>query len=401
MIASGLDPDPIARVIAFYLPQFHAIPENDQWWGTGFTEWNNVRRARPWFDGHDQPKVPLDVGYYDLRSAAPHFVQAELARTHGIGGFCYYAYWFGGRRLLEEPLDVILSHPDLGMPYAICWANEPWTRRWDGSEDQVLMAQKHSPDSDFRLIDDLEAHLADPRYIRIDGRPLLLIYRAGLLVDPLRTTDLLRERAVKLGLGDLYLGMVQSFDHWDPIGYGFDAAVEFPPHGHQGRSASRPADVSMYEGFSGELREYLAVAETAMSHPIPAHAWFRGVMPAWDNTPRRGARATIYIGGSPVVFGEWLKQTLRFTYLFGRPSERIVFVNAWNEWGEGAVLEPDSTHGDAYLRAVSSAVEATRAYAMETAQIMSDGVRRGGLLDQARREWRARLLESVDVKPRR
>ena len=396
---SAPDDEATARILAFYLPQYHAIPENDEWWGAGFTEWTNVRRAQPWFDGHDQPRVPTTLGYYDLRAVEHHYAQADLARANGIAGFCYYAYWFGGRRLLEEPLNVVASNPGLAMPYALCWANEPWSRRWDGSEDDVLVAQQHAPQVDANFIDDMQAHLADSRYVRVGGRPLLLIYRAGLLVDPLRTTDLLRERASKLGLGELFLTMVQSFGHWDPIGYGFDAAVEFPPHGPHGMRTSAHPAVTAHSGFRGSLRDYAALASDALTLPVPAHTWFRGVVPGWDNTPRRGPRATVYAGSSAVLFRRWLEEMLRYTYVVRRPSERLVFVNAWNEWGEGAYLEPDVSSGDSYLRAVADALASTRGYAIETARLMETGAHERGLLDDARRAWRARSLGGDGLQP--
>ncbi len=388
---SGSD-DVSARVVAFYLPQFHPIPENDQWWGEGFTEWTNVRRARAWFEGHDQPRVPTTLGYYDLRDVDHHHAQAALASANGIAGFCYYAYWFGGRRLLEQPLEVVASHPDLAMPYAICWANEPWSRRWDGSEDEVLMPQGHSSEGDAAFIDDIAMHLADPRYLRIDGRPLLLIYRAGLLADPLRTTDLLRERAVRLGLGELYLAMVQSFGHWDPIGYGFDAAVEFPPHNLGLVRSARRTVHGIHPDFRGNLNKYEGVITDTLARPAPAYTWFRGLMTGWDNTPRRGARGTVFVGSSPALFGRWFRELLRFTYVFRRPSERLVFVNAWNEWAEGAYLEPDASSGSAYLDAVAAALESTRDYALETARLHGAATQTGGLLEDARRAWRARSM---------
>lgn len=384
--------DPTARILAFYLPQFHPIPENDKWWGPGFTEWTNVKRATAWFEGHDQPRVPTTLGYYDLRAVDRHYAQAEIARVNGIAGFCYYTYWFGGRRLLEQPLDVVAANPDLAMPYAICWANEPWTRRWDGSEDQVLVAQRHSPKTDANFINDIQGHLADPRYVRVGGKPLLLVYRASIMVDPLRTTDRMRERALELGLGEICMAAVQSFGQWDPIGYGFDAAVEFPPHGPQGSRRAKRIPAQPRGGFRGTLRDYEDVVSDSLSRPVPAHTWFRGVMPGWDNTPRRGSRATIYLGASPESFERWLAHVLRFTYVFRSCSERLVFVNAWNEWGEGAYLEPDQSNGDSYLRAIAAALGSTREYALETARILGSGVAPGGLIEEARRAWRARSL---------
>ena len=387
MSGAGASPkaDSAALVVAFFLPQFHSIKENDKWWGEGFTEWTNVRRGQPWFDGHDQPKVPTMLGYYDLRDLDVHHAQAALARAYGVGAFCYYAYWFAGRRLLEAPLNLVARNPDLAMPYAICWANEPWSRRWDGSEDAVLMPQHHSPDGDAGFIDDIAEHLADPRYLRVGGRPLILVYRAGLLEEPLRTTDALRDRSIHLGLGEPYLAMIQSWGHWEPLGYGFDSAVEFGPIGVH----CRPALAVPYRGFRGSLLSYPDAIRTLLGRPAPSFPWYRIVAPGWDNTPRRGASGTVFVGATPDRFRSWLEEALRFTYLFRPPGERILFVNAWNEWGEGAFLEPDRTHGEAMLSAVRTALASTRPYADETAYLMQLESRADGLLEESRGRWRS------------
>ena len=380
-----------ARIVAFYLPQYHPIPENDLWWGEGFTDWTNVRRATPVFEGHNQPRIPTSLGYYDLRNLETHHSQAALARAHGVAAFCYYAYWFGGRRLLEAPLDIVGANPDLAMPYLICWANEPWSRRWDGGNGEVLMAQQHHPAGDAGFIDEFATHMADSRYLRIDGRPLLLIYRARLLVDPRRTTDGLRERALALGLGDLYLAMVQSFDDRDPRPLGFDAAVEFPPHGLWPRRSASSRLVVPRVGFRGSLLDYRAVVSASLSKAPPPYPWFRGVMPGWDNTPRRGMDAKVFIGSSPETFRAWLEETLRFTYTFRRGSERLVFINAWNEGAEGAYLEPDVSDGNLNLEAVASALRSTRASSQGITQ-MSDGVRGDAHIEALRREWRRGVM---------
>ena len=219
--ASGADSIPVhdihrATVAAFYLPQFHRIAENDEWWGEGFTEWTNVRRSQPFFEHHRQPQLPGKLGYYDLLDPATHFQQQELAAKYGVGAFCYYIYWFGGRRLLEKPLDIVLQEQELPLNYFFCWANENWTRTWDGLDREMLVTQTHDKDRDARIMDDLAPHLADPRYHRVDGKPLLLIYRSSILDDPMRTTDNIRQRASALGVGEVHLAMVQSFDLWDP-----------------------------------------------------------------------------------------------------------------------------------------------------------------------------------------
>jgi lipopolysaccharide biosynthesis protein len=383
-----LTADSAALIIALFLPQFHSIEENDKWWGDGFTEWTNVQRGRPWFDGHDQPKVPTELGYYDLRDLDVHYAQAALARAYGVGAFCYYAYWFAGRRLLETPLKLIAQNPDLAMPYAICWANEPWSRRWDGSEDEVLMPQSHSPERDAGFIDDIAEHLGDSRYIRVGGRPLILVYRAGLLEEPLRTTDALRDRSIRLGLGEPHLAMVQSWGHWEPLGYGFDSAVEFGPIGVR----SRPASVRPYRGFHGSLLSYPDVIRTHLGRPAPSFPWYRIVAPGWDNTARRGASGTVFVGATPDRFRKWLEEVLRFTYLFRPPGERMLFINAWNEWGEGAFLEPDRANGDAMLGAVMTALASTRRYADETAALMRLEPGSDGLLEESRARWRYKRI---------
>jgi lipopolysaccharide biosynthesis protein len=377
-----------ATVVAFYLPQYHPIPENDAWWGADFTDWTNVRRATPLFDGHNQPRVPRELGYYDLRDPDVHHAQAALAKAHGVSAFCYYAYWFEGRRLLEAPLELVAANPDLAMPYAICWANEPWSRRWDGSEQQILVAQRHRPESDARFIDDMAHHLVDPRYVRVRDKPLLLLYRPGLLREPLRTTDAMRERAQQLGIGELFLGMVQTFGHWEPISYGFDAAVEFPPHNLAiTPAAARPRKAQTAGASHVAVASYRDAIRAALATPVPPFMWFRGVMPDWDNTPRRGARGTVYQGADPETFRAWLGAVLECTYLFRRPGERLVFVNAWNEWAEGAHLEPDVASGDSYLRAIGSALRDARDLADETATLSSAVSTPQSLLALARAQW--------------
>ncbi|MGZ6803754.1 MAG: glycosyltransferase WbsX family protein [Nocardioidaceae bacterium] len=400
--STGLSPQPAAdpatptraNVAAFYLPQFHRIAENDEWWGPGFTDWTNVRRARASFAGHPQPRVPGQLGYYDLSDPAVHHAQHALAQRHGVTAFCYYTYWFEGRRLLQKPLEVMLEEQGLDASYFLCWANENWTRTWDGQDQQVLMAQRHDPRTDAAFIDDMAPHLADPRYLRIDGKPLLLVYRPSLMSDPARSADAMRERAQALGLGELHLGMVQSFGAWDPRGLGFDSAVEFPPHSADSKLfAVAPSDSEHPELFDAEtwrggIYSYERCIEWAMSKPVPSFPWFRGVMPSWDNTPRRQERASLFVGDSPARFQTWLERALHYTYLFNPPSHWLVFVNAWNEWAEGAVLEPDVENGDARLRAVAQALRNTDPLAQDSARAHERRVA-GDLLDIARAYYRS------------
>ncbi len=344
------------RAVAFYLPQFHPIPENDAWWGAGFTEWTNVRRAQPLFAGHLQPRSPGDLGFYDLRDAEAREAQAELALRYGLSGFCYYYYWFGGKRLLERPLLEVVARKRPDFPFCVCWANENWTRRWDGLDDQVLIGQRYSPEDDRRFIEGLLPLLEDARYLRVNGRPLLLLYRPQLLPDVERTTDTWRRACQHAGLGEPYLATVQSVYSdvlTDPRRWGFDAAVEFPPNGFAVEAAA-PA------GFQGsrEVRffDYPRSAESFAARPLPRYPFFRTAMPSWDNSPRRRERAHIFLDSSPEAYGRWLEAVVAQTRRLKFGDERIVFINAWNEWGETNYLEPDREHGHRYLEATARAL---------------------------------------------
>jgi len=353
------------RSIAFYLPQFHPIPENDEWWGEGFTEWTNVRPAKPLFSGHYQPHVPGELGYYDLRDADVREAQAGLAIRYGIDAFCYYHYWFAGRRLLEQPFDAVLASGRPDLPFCLCWANEPWTRTWDGGSDNILVDQHHSPDDDRRHIDWLIEAFRDERYLRVGGKPLFLVYRAGLLPDPLATTRVWRERAARAGIPDLFLCRVEShFEAGDPRPLGFDASVEFQPAFGQ---------VKWTAGDRFPLRRLLAKAKLAPSSASyvtldyerlvgemlasepPAHPRLPCVTPHWDNTPRRPYGAFMLTGSTPERFGEWVGEAAR-RLRTAPPEHRLLFVNAWNEWGEGCHLEPCERWGVGYLEAFAKAM---------------------------------------------
>lgn len=347
------------RLLAFYLPQFHPTAENDGWWGTGFTEWTNVTKALPRFRGHYQPRLPADMGFYDLRLAGVLDQQARLARRHGIHGFCFYYYWFGGRRILERPLELLLAHSEIDLPFCVSWANENWTRTWDGGSSQVLLAQQHSAEDDVAFIDSLLPAFRDPRYIRVDGRPLLLVYRPSLLPDARATVARWRERLIAAGIGDPFVVMTRNFDVGDPRPFGMDAAAEFPPHNcpvHQ-----RKPIFLLDPEFRGDAVEYEDVVAHFLAAPAADYPVFRGVMPSWDNIARRPTRGRAFRGATPPAYGEWLAATCRRTIAEHRPEERFVFVNAWNEWGEGAYLEPDRHNGHAYLRTTARVLRTARA----------------------------------------
>ena len=343
-----------ARVIAFYLPQYHAIPENDAWWGEGFTEWTNVRRAVPNFAGHWQPHEPGELGYYDLTDPAVRDAQARLARAHGIDAFCYYYYWFGGRRLLDRPLLDMAASGTPDFPFCVCWANENWTRRWDGRDHEILIAQSYSHDDGIAFMRSLLPLFGDRRYLRVDRKPLLLVYNAGDIPDAGRVVATWRDTARREGAGELYLAAVQRHALDDPTRLGFDAAVEFPPLGHAAENHCGRVDVSNAR-YQGNVFGYASLAAHYLMLPRPEHRQFRGVTPMWDNTARRQDDAMIVAGSSPALFGVWFAHVLAQTRLRHRGDERLLFVNAWNEWAEGNHLEPDRRHGRGYLEAVRAA----------------------------------------------
>ena len=355
------------RLIAFYLPQYHPIPENDEWWGNGFTDWQNVTKAKPLFRGHQQPHVPGELGYYDLRDAGVRAAQASLAREHGIFGFCYYHYWFGGKQLLERPFQEVLSSGSPDFPFCLCWANENWTRAWDGRDHQVIMKQVYSHDDDRAHVRALLPAFQDRRYIRIHGKPLFLIYRAEHLPDPGRTAEIWREEARRGGVGEIFLARVESFvGGLDPRSIGFDAAVQFAPEWHRAGKLNREknpyrhfAKIGMFEDAYRKHRivRYETLAEFMVAQRFPDYPFFKCVTPGFDNSARRAQGAMIFVNAAPEIYENWLARVARSTCERYAAEERIVFVNAWNEWAEGNHLEPDQRLGRAFLEATDRALK--------------------------------------------
>ena len=354
------------RPLCFYLPQFHPVPENDEWWGKGFTEWRNVVKAKPLFPGHQQPQLPRDLGFYDLRVPESREAQAVLARKYGVYGFCYYHYWFNGRRILERPVDDILSLGKPDFPFCLCWANENWTRRWDGEEQHVLLRQVYSPEDDLAHLRELARYFRDKRYIRVEGKPLFLVYRASNLPDPKGTVARWRREAQRLGFPGIYVCNVESIpaDKGLTLTAEFDAAVEFAPDWEFLPSPFRP-----FSGMPNRLRKHLtrsvwwnnrvydyrALRDAMLAKPAVSYLRYPCVTPSWDNSPRKKDDAIILRNATPEAYGQWLTSVVeRF-----RPhssEENFIFINAWNEWAEGCHLEPCLRWGSEYLEATFRAL---------------------------------------------
>jgi capsular polysaccharide biosynthesis protein len=367
--APGIDPagtsvaEQTTRLIAFYLPQFHRIPENDRWWGEGFTEWVNVRRASPNFDGHYQPHEAGEFGYYDLNDDRVLVRQAALARDYGISGFCFYYYWFSGRRLLEMPIDRLLRSGQPDFPYCLCWANENWSRNWDGGNRDLLVEQRYLPEDAESFIRGLLPHFADRRYIHVDGRPLLMVYRVGRIPDPLGTFATWKAVCRAHGVAAPYIVLASTFDdRRRPGDVAADAVAEFPPHGSNVSLALRYRLAGLGPDFKGQFVSYLQNITQFLTRPEPDYPHFPGIVPSWDNTARRQNDGLCMLESSPAAFELWLRELVYRASHKPNPDERLVFINAWNEWAEGCHLEPDLRYGRAWLEACRNARLIPREY---------------------------------------
>jgi len=350
-------------LVAFYLPQFHPIPENDQWWGAGFTEWANVIRALPMFEHHRQPLLPADLGFYDLRLPEVRIAQAELARGYGLSAFCYYYYWFNGRRLLHRPLDEVLQSGSPDFPFMICWANESWSRNWDGGDRELLVPQTYDQGWEKAFARDVAPILKDRRYFRIDGKTVLLIYRIMHIPDCAAAFSRLRVALQKEGIEKVKL--LAGWHNFqgdkaapaDPHEIGMDYYFEFPPHGLQITEITGTTPGTAPD-FAGQIYSYDSAIESALAklNDSSARARFRGVMPGWDNTARRLTQSRVVHGSTPAKFRRWLRQVIEHENQVSDPTGRVIFINAWNEWAEGTYLEPDRDYGHGWLEAVASAV---------------------------------------------
>lgn len=370
-------PVPDLRAVAFYLPQYHPIPENDAFWGKGFTEWTNVTQARPRFAGHMQPHLPADLGFYDLRLAQTRLAQAELARAAGLHGFCYYHYWFAGRRLLQRPFDAVLQSKEPDFPFMLCWANENWTRAWDGGAQEILLDQSYSDADTIAHARHLLPAFSDARYIRIANRPVFAVYNTDQIPCTRRWSDLFRETCQAEGISP-YLIRVERWldrDTRPPEALGFDAALDFQPFSRtfrrwlktrpdlKARPGRRAANrlrkdwqrAQPWRSFDTHHDMEAFVAFDMCQRP-PDYTLFPGVCPSWDNAARRPAgKAIIFRNSSPRLFSDWLSAKVQAATPVDS-DQNLLFINAWNEWAEGNHLEPCLQHGHNWLDAVGSAL---------------------------------------------
>lgn len=341
------------KLIAFYLPQFHPIPENDQWWGKGFTEWTNTAKAQPVFRDHYQPHVPADLGFYDLRTREVQHQQIALAKQYGIDAFCFHYYWFGGRRLLEKPINDFLNDSQANIEFCLCWANENWTRTWTGGDDQILVKQDYYPGWETAFIQDLLPYLKDRRYLRIDGKPAIVIYRPQQIPERKAVVSFWRDYCRQNGIGEIHLIAALTHDNAPHRSdfkfeeYGFDSGLEFPPHGVKAPNRSKELTNSQASYVAG----YEEVAASYLNQDYKHRRVFRGVVPSWDNTARKPKGMFIICDARPETYESWLDAAAAKTLVERNPNERLIFINAWNEWAEGCHLEPDLKFGKGYLEA--------------------------------------------------
>lgn len=348
----------VLKIIAFYLPQFHRIPENDRWWGKGFTEWTNTKKAKPLFYGHYQPREPFNDNYYNLTHPVSRNWQAQIARDYGIYGFCYYHYWFKGKQLLETPINEVLRTGEPDFPFCFSWANEPWTRRWDGNERDVLMPQDYGDEEDWKEhFNYLLKFFQDKRYIRVEDKPVFLIYRPGSIP---RCEEMLlywNHLAQENGLSGIYfINTLNSFPLYNSNG--FDASLEFEPsytvvHSNCGNIRHI---VKGYNKRRLSVIDYDVVWKCILNRTVEnkGNKTFPGAFIDWDNSARLGYKGTIFTGANPLKFYEYFNEQIKRAISYY--DSEFLFINAWNEWAEGTYLEPDKRFGFQYLEAVKNAL---------------------------------------------
>lgn len=366
------------KIIAFYLPQYHEIPENNKWWGKGFTEWVNVKKAHPLFEGHYQPRVPLNKNYYNLLDEEVQKWQVSLAKKYGIYGFCFYHYWFDGHLLLEKPVEQWLKNRDLNLPFCICWANENWTQAWVSKESTVLIAQKYGDKEMWRRhFEYLLPYFKDTRYIKENGRPLMVIYRPEIIPCKNEMIDYWNELAIQNGLPGLifayqHVGLDRESNKDDSR---FKYNIEYQPqyatydltkNRWKGIKKIRRTILKVLENyFCIDLRgvrpgglikgKYEDVWNAILTHRPENQKCIPGAFVDWDNTPRKGEKGSVWHGATPEKFHKYLSiQIKRERDIY---QKDMMFMFAWNEWGESGYLEPDEKFKYGYLEALKAALE--------------------------------------------
>lgn len=379
------------RPIAIHLPQFHPFPENDEWWGKGFTEWTNVTKAKPLYEGHYQPQLPADLGFYDLRLADCRLEQEKLAKEYGFYGFCYYHYWFNGKLLMERPLEEKLNNPKEDFPFMLCWANENWTRIWDGGENNILMAQDYNMEDHIAHINYLMPFFKDERYIKIDGKAVFAVYRTTKIPEFDKVAEIWKQEAKKHGV-ELYITRFESFGERGEefMSENIDASIEFQPHSglkvfndkeYQKSLASKQSHKSLRDEISmatikqsydhwskklklkntaeaensdGKIIEYSDFIEFDIEHGKSEkvhHKFYKCACPGFDNTARKSKNYVILKDSTPELFKHWVEEKIKLFTPYSE-EENLFFINAWNEWAEGNYMEPNRKWGRAYLEAV-------------------------------------------------
>ena len=346
--------DRTIKYLAFYLPQYHPFPENNEWWGAGFTEWTNVTKAVPQFIGHYQPRLAGELGYYDLRNKEIILQQMNLAKQYGIYGFCIYYYWFDGKQLMDTPLKLIMDNAELDLPFCLCWANENWSRKWDGKNQDILIAQNYDLRFPNKFIKDIIPYMQDPRYITFCGKPVLIIYNANEIPDLKQSIDYWRNYCRKCGIGEIHLLAVDFALNNVSKQAGFDGFIEFPPHSvYNYNMETINSNLAVIDStYAGNIFDYGQIVREKKYLRTDLDKYYKGIFLGWDNTARRPKNATVYHNFTISAFKEWLADISEITVKNHNADDRFVFINAWNEWAEGTYLEPDRRYGYAALEAV-------------------------------------------------
>ncbi|AOZ98507.1 glycosyltransferase WbsX family protein [Flavobacterium commune] len=353
------------KPIAIYLPQFHPVPENDEWWGKGFTEWTNVTKTAPRFLGHYQPHLPADLGFYDLRLEEARLAQEALAKQFGIYGFCYYHYWFNGKRMLYEPLDRKLKNSKENLPFMMCWANENWTKTWIEAERDILLRQEYSEEDDVKHISHLLTYFKDSRYIKVSGKPIFIIYRPELFSDIKKTIQIWKEAVKREGFPDLYIGFARKSVKEKFPEY-FDFAFEFQPSFSDTPRAPKMSllkrikikstkILGIYKQPKIVINDYETYSNYQMQQ-VYNQKVFPGITPMWDNSARKKNFPFILHESSPLKYKSWL-QHIKDNYPWDKVPEPFLFINAWNEWAEGNHLEPCQKWNLDYLKATQEVLK--------------------------------------------